>query len=149
MHAPLSTAEPLPRARRRGLPWPLLLAGAAAVGLAGAMALAVVDEGRLLERWLAPLGFLQESLADQAAAARGEAGTDGVEYVIFLRELAPADALVPFFAANPSVRYVSNGLWPGVVVVRVRGDLAAGVTALRAQPSVRLALKSRLGMVCH
>ena len=133
-------------ARRWHSPRLWLMGSAGALALA-AIALALANDGALLERILAPLAAMQQPLVD--IATNGRDGPDGVEYVLFLRDGAAPASLAGFFRDHPSVRYVSPGLLPGVAVIRIRGEPGPALAALRDQPQVRLALKSRLGMVCH
>lgn len=114
----------------------------------GLLALVFRDGGERMVRWLAPFSAYQMSLVELNAASRGD-GPDGQEYVLFLREGAGPKSLSGFFRDHPAVRYVSPGLVPGVAVVHIRADVSAALGVLRAQPAVRLILKSRLGMVCH
>ncbi len=141
--------RPAPAAprRRASRAWLWLTAATGALALALG-ALALVDNGALLERMLAPLAAVQQPLVELAENSRGD-GPDGVEYVLFLRDGAAPATLAGFFREHPAVRYVSPGLLPGIAVVHIRGELAPALEALRGQPQVRLALKSRLGMVCH
>jgi len=136
-----------PAARRK--PWGWWVLGSGALGMLGLASLAFVGNGAMLERVLSPFSFLQQPLIDLAAASKGEDAVDGSEYVAFLYEGREPAVLDEFFRTHPSVRFVSPGLFPGVVVVRVRGDVSSGVQALRDETPVRLVLKSRLGMVCH
>lgn len=140
---------PVLAAMRRGprLSWLLPIAAAGMLALAVG-ALAQINGGATLERMLAPLAALQRPFVELVTASRGD-GPDGAEYVLFLREGAAPSALTGFFREHPAVSYVSPGLLPGVAVVLIRGELAPSLAALRQQPQVRLALKSRLGMTCH
>jgi hypothetical protein len=137
-----------PGGRPRGgwAPWAV---GAALLGLAGIVVLATLGNGAILESLLAPLEFLQQPYLELAAASQGADAAEGSEYVAFLADSREAAALDGFFRTHSAVRFVSPGLLPGVAVVRIRGAVSEGVSALRAQPEVRLVVKSRLGMVCH
>lgn len=133
------------RGRPRLRPWFMVSAGAILLAVG---ALALVNDGALLERILAPLAAVEQPLVDIATNGRGN-GPEGIEYVLFLREGLAPSSLAGFFREHPSVHYVSAGLLPGIAVVRIRGELGPALAALRDQPQVRLALKSRLGMICH
>ena len=82
-----------------------------------------------------------------ATLAPGQMRED--EYVIFLRDdVAPGqrDALLH---SHPGVKFVQTGKLPGVVVVRIRGDVRAAVSALKVEPAVVQVQKAVPGMVCH
>jgi hypothetical protein len=143
--AAATDAAPAARRLRSGWVWAI---GATVLAVAGVIALATAGDGTLLERVLAPLTILQQPYAD-LAASQGEDAATGTEYVAFLGDGNEAEALDGFFRAHPAVRFVSRGLLPGMAVVRIQGDVAAGVKTLREQPQVRMVFKSRLGMVCH
>jgi hypothetical protein len=143
----VAAAEAAPAARRMRSGWAWAI-GVGVLAVAGAIALAGAGNGTLLERLLAPLTVLQQPYAD-LVASQGEDAATGAEYVAFLADGNEAPALDGFFRAHPAVRYVSPGLLPGMAVVRIRGDVPAGVQSLRDQPQVRMVFKSRVGMVCH
>jgi|SRR5579863_9949641 hypothetical protein len=129
---------------------PTLWLGAAGLAvMVGIAALAWVDNGAVLQRWLSPLSAVEQPLGELAAASQGGDAISGIEYVAFLQDGRGPEALDTFFAGHPQVKFVSPGFFPGVVVVRIGGDITHGVASLKNEPVVRVLLKSRLGMVCH
>ncbi len=154
LHGAAKAPPPLARPGRlslrrlaRGRIAALGLAAAAGLALLGALAFGV--DSQRLEGWLAPLGALSRPFVDLAVASRGGDGPEGAEYVVFLQDGAPAERLTAYAREHATVSYVSPGLFSGVHVVRLRGDVQNALAEIHRQPYVRMVLKSRLGMVCH
>lgn len=71
------------------------------------------------------------------------------EYVIFFLEDLTVPQQLAELRRYPTVDFVQTGKLPGVVVVRISGDVDAGVRALRQDRAVLQVQKSVVGMVCH
>ncbi|HEX7927871.1 MAG TPA: hypothetical protein VF678_09775 [bacterium] len=131
--------------------WRWAIAGYAAVvliGLAGAMLMSgAPGSGKVSEL----VALLQQPYLQLLDGYRGQDEiSPDVEYVVYESESEADQGLRAYLNGRQDMQYVSKGLLPGVSVVRIRKEqLQASLTSLRQQPFVNLALKARVGMICH
>lgn len=131
--------------------WRWAIAGYAAVVLIGLAAAMLVSGAPGSGKVTEIVALLQQPYLQLLDGYRGQDEiSPDVEYVVYESENEAAQGLRSFLSGRQDMQYVGKGLLPGVSVVRIRKEgLQASLTSLRQQPFVNLALKARVGMICH
>jgi hypothetical protein len=76
-------------------------------------------------------------------------GEQAAEYVVFLTDAADPAQMERFLAAESIRRVPREGIFPGTVVVTLKGAAPAALERLRAQPFVRLTVRNQGVFFCH
>jgi hypothetical protein len=71
------------------------------------------------------------------------------EYVVFFVDDLNAAEQVAQLRRHPQAEFVEAGKLPGVVVIRIHGDVDAALRAFRQDATVFRVQKSVSGMICH
>ena len=79
----------------------------------------------------------------------GNGGESEDLYVVYFAEDSTPTERKAALASVPEVRFLQDGILPGVTVVEVLKDLNRTLAALNALPRVELVLKVTPLMICH